>query len=544
MPVISLGYEDLEELVGIPKEEILTKIPMLGADIERVEEDHVDVEFFPNRPDLYSVEGVARALRGFLSIEEGARYYSVKESKINLTVKDAVLPIRPHIASAVVKGIKFSGALIESLMNLQEHLHRGLGRDRRKISIGVHDLSKIESPFTYTAVSPDFSFVPLDLDEEMTMRKILTRHPKGVKYRKILEHFDLYPIIFEGRGEVVSFPPIINAELTRVTEKTEDIFIDVTGTEPIVFKALNIVVSSLAERGGEIYSVRIDRGSKEARIVSPDLSYEEIDIELSEFRSLIGEDLTPFDIIESLRKMRYDADRGKEDKVLVKIPPYRVDILHPWDIIEDVAIGYGYENIRPEFPKTLTMGSPHEMEVFSSKIREVMIGLCFFEVITFTLTNEEKEFDWMRRINGNKEEIVTVNNPISKEHTMMRRTILPNLIELLSFNKHRDLPQRIFEIGDVILNGKTTESLAAVSIHSDAEFSEVRSYIDALFREMKMEAKIKNSTDPAFLEGRSGDIYVNKRKIGVFGELHPDVVWNFELEYPIVAMEINLASLE
>jgi phenylalanyl-tRNA synthetase, beta subunit len=307
---------------------------------------------------------------------------------------------------------------------------------------------------------------------------------------------------------------------------------------------LNIVVSSLAERGGEIYSVRIDRGSKEARIVSPDLSYEEIDIELSEFRSLIGEDLTPFDIIESLRKMRYDADRGKEDKVLVKIPPYRIDILHPWDIIEDVAIGYGYENIRPEFPKTLTMGSPHEMEVFSSKIREVMIGLCFFEVITFTLTNEEKEFDWMRRINGNKEEIVTVNNPISKEHTMMRRTILPNLIELLSFNKHRDLPQRIFEIGDVILNGKTTESLAAVSIHSDAEFSEVRSYIDALFREMKMEAKIKNSTDPAFLEGRSGDIYVNKRKIGVFGELHPDVVWNFELEYPIVAMEINLASLE
>jgi len=125
MPVISLGYEDLEELVGIPKEEILTKIPMLGADIERVEEDHVDVEFFPNRPDLYSVEGVARALRGFLSIEEGARYYSVKESKINLTVKDAVLPIRPHIASAVVKGIKFSGALIESLMNLQEHLPQG-----------------------------------------------------------------------------------------------------------------------------------------------------------------------------------------------------------------------------------------------------------------------------------------------------------------------------------------------------------------------------------------------------------------------------------
>ncbi|VUT23950.1 MAG: Phenylalanine--tRNA ligase beta subunit [Candidatus Methanolliviera sp. GoM_oil] len=186
------------------------------------------------------------------------------------------------------------------------------------------------------------------------------------------------------------------------------------------------------------------------------------------------------------------------------------------------------------------MGSPHKMEVFSSKIREVMIGLCFFEVITFTLTNEEKEFDWMRRINGKKEEIATVSNPISTEHTMMRRTILPNLIELLSFNKHRDLPQRIFEIGDVILDGRTRESLAAVSIHSDAEFSEVRSYIDALFREMEMEGKIKNSTDPAFLEGRSGDIYVNKRKVGVFGEMHPEVVWNFKLEYPIVAMEINL----
>lgn len=538
MPVVSLPYEDLERLVGVPKEIIIDKIPMLGADIERVEEDRIDVEFFPNRPDLYSVEGVSRALKGFLSIEEGAKYYRVYDSDVELNVDDKVIPIRPCIAVAVVKDVLFTESFIESIMNLQEHLHKGLGRDRKKLAIGLHDLSKITPPFTYTAVPSSFSFVPLDFDEEMNIQEILSRHPKGVKYGSILENFDRYPIILDSTGSVLSFPPIINAELTKVTEDTKSLFIDVTGTDPIVFKALNIVLSAIYERGCNIYSVNIKRDKKNLK--SPDLSYKDMIIDIAEFRSLTGIDFTEPMIIKSLRKMRYDAE-AKDNTIHVKVPPYRTDILHRWDVIEDASIGYGYDNIKPEFPQTFSIGQPNGIEVLSEKLSDIMIGLGFFEVMTFTLTNKEKEFFLMRR--EENPGCVMLKNPISIEHTMLRTTILPNLIDLLSYNKHRELPQKIFEIGDVVLDENTRQNLAFVSMHSNAEFSEIRAYVDVLFREVNINVDLNESDDPAFLEGRRGDIFYKNKKIGVFGEFHPEVIWNFQLDHPMVGLEININDL-
>jgi len=538
MPVVSLPYEDLEMLVGVPKEIIIDKLPMMGADIERVEEDRIDVEFFPNRPDLYSVEGVARAIKGFLSIEECAKYYRVYDSDIDLNVDDKVIPIRPYIAVAIIKDVSFTESFIESIMNLQEHLHKGLGRNRKKLAIGLHDLSKVSPPFTYTAVPPSFSFVPLDFDEEMNIQEILSRHPKGMKYGSILENFDLYPIILDSTDNVLSFPPIINAELTRVTEDTKSLFIDVTGTDQIVFKALNIVLSAIYERGCNLYSVNIKREG--GKIKSPDLSYKEVSIDSKEFSSLIGVDFTESAIIKSLRRMRYDA-KIKDRMVRVKIPPYRTDILHGWDVIEDAAIGYGYDNINPEFPKIFSIGKPNEIEVLPEKLSNIMIGLGFFEVMTFTLTNKDKESSLMRR--KERPGYVMLKNPISVEHTMLRTTILPNLIELLSYNKHRELPQKIFEIGDVVLDEKTYQNLAFVSMHSNAEFSEIRACIDAVFREIDINVDLKDSDDPAFLEGRRGDIFYKSKKIGVFGEIHPEVIWNFQLDHPIVGMEININDL-
>ncbi|BDC36169.1 MAG: phenylalanine--tRNA ligase subunit beta [Candidatus Methanoliparum thermophilum] len=538
MPVVSLPYEDLERLVGVPRELIIEKIPFLGADIERIEEDRLDVEFFPNRPDLYSVEGVARAIKGFLSIEEGAKYYRLYDSDVELNVDDKVIPIRPYIAVAIVKDVLFTESSIKSIMNLQEHLHKGLGRNRKKLAIGLHDLSKVSPPFTYTAVSPSFSFIPLDFDEEMSMQEVLSRHPKGIKYGSIFENFSLYPVILDSNDNVLSFPPIINAELTRVSEDTKNLFIDVTGTDPIVFKALNIVLSAIYERGCNLYSVCIKREGK--NIKSPDMSYKEININIEEFRSLIGVDFTESTIIKSLKRLRYDAEI-KDKMVHVKIPPYRTDILHSRDVIEDAAIGYGYDNIKSEFPITFSIGKSDDIEILSRKLSDVMVGLGFFEVMTFTLTNRDKEFSLMRR-----EEIpgyIVLKNPISTEHTMLRGSLLPNLMEFLSYNKHRELPQKIFEIGDIVLDEKTLQNLAFVSMHSNAEFAEIRSYLDALFREIGIDVDLKESNDPAFLNGRRGDIFYKNKKIGVFGEFHPEVIWNFQLDHPTIGMEININNL-
>ncbi len=531
MPVIHLDFEELERLVGAPAQKIIERIPMIGADVERVEDGFADVEFFPDRPDMYSVEGVARAMRGFLGIETGAPKYRVSPSEVEMRVEPSVKQVRPLIVCAVVRDIEMSDPLIESMMHLQEHLHWGLGRNRRKVSIGIHDLSKVESPFTYKTVDENFSFIPLDFDEEMTIKEILEKHPKGRAFSFILKDFNRYPVIVDRDGNVLSFPPIINGELTRVTERTRELFIDVTGTEEVVSVALNIIVTALAERGFRIQSVEIIDGKR--KFTTPDLSEREVEVSIQEIRELIGVPLSEEECISALRKMRFDAELQGE-KIKVRIPAYRADIMHPWDIIEDVAIGYGYERIPSIFPEIPSISSEHEVEKRNNRIREVMIGLGFTEVMTFTLTSERVHFEMIRREGS----ALKIANPASEEQRIFRSSILPMLMEALSMNRHYPMPQRIFEVGDVIVEERRRNHIAGVSMHANADFSEIKSVVIALLRELGYRVEIFETKDPAFIEGRvarlEGDV------TGVFGEVHPEVLVNFDLDHPVSAFEIEL----
>ncbi|MGB2840951.1 MAG: phenylalanine--tRNA ligase subunit beta [Halobacteriota archaeon] len=544
MPVIRLFYDDLEELTGVSIEKIKERLPLMCADVERIEADYMDVEFFPNRPDLFSVEGVSRALKQFLDVEPGLVTYEVEQSGIEMVVEASVLEVRPYIVSGVVKNLQLDSSAIESLMLLQEHLHRGIGRNREKVSVGVHDLAKLKPPFRYLAVDPVFSFVPLDYEEEMTMDEILERHPKGMAFRYILEGKAKYPLILDSEGNVLSFPPIINAERTRVTESTEDILIEVTGLNENVSDALNVIACALAERGGLIQSVVLrypdDRKGMEKE--TPCLEPEAMEISVTEVNSLIGIELSAEECKKCCARMGLGAEVKREGTMAVKIPAYRFDILHPWDIIEDIAIGYGYDRIKPELPGTMVIGEVHPIEEKKRTVREIMTGSGYFEVLTFTLTSERKQFELMMRNHSLKEsDVVKVASPISSEHTMLRCSILPNLLEILSLNKHRDLPQRIFEVGPVVLNFKEEYRLAAVSTHANANFAEVKSAVDAVLKELGLEdAEIVDSEDGAFLAGRRADIKIENKNIGVFGELHPGVILNFALSYPVVGFEVDI----
>ena len=551
MPVIRLYYDDLEALTGVSVARIKERMPLLCADVERVELDYMDVEFFPNRPDLFSVEGVARTLRQFLDLEPGMASYPVGKSDIELTVDESVLDVRPYVVSGVVRNLQFDSRGIESLMLLQEQLHRGLGRNRKNVSVGVHDLSKVKPPFTYLAVDPSFSFVPLDYDEEMTMAEILERHPKGIGYRYILEDKDKYPLIIDSEGNVLSFPPIINGELTRVTESTTELFLDVTGLNEHVSMALNIIAAALAERGGEIQTVvvRYPSGSggvvNEHENVTPNLEPSIMDVSVKESNALIGLELDAEACAKCCARMGLGATVKSAETIEVKIPAYRYDILHPWDIIEDIAIGYGYDQLTPELPETVVIGEVHPIEKKEAAIRSIMTGLGYFEVFTFTLTSERKQFAWMRRADREPEK-VTVASPISTEHTMLRCSILPNLLEILAINKHRDLPQRIFEVGPVLQNFKENYMLAAVSTHATANFAEIKSVVDAVLKEMGLDnAEVVDSKDGAFFEyGRRADVIKDGEYIGVFGELHPAVITNFGLDHPVVGFELDISSVK
>jgi phenylalanyl-tRNA synthetase beta chain len=541
MPVITLYWDELERLVGKSRKEILEKLPMLGCDIERIEVDSIDVEFFPNRPDLYSIEGVARALRGFLSVEQTYKNYEAKDGNWNIFVEREVLDVRPKIAGCVVKNLRMSDEVIRSLMEVQEDLHWTIGRNRRKMAIGVHDLSNIHFPLRYTAVDSKFSFAPLDFNEVMSVGEILAKHPKGKEYKFILKDKNKYPMIIDSMEEAISFPPIINAEKTRVKETTTDLFIEVTGFDANVDKALNILATMLADRGGEIESVEVAYPNKVSK--TPDLRSRKMKVLKDEIRALLGFRLSDDDIKLALAKMRFGIESIDENSVEVLIPPYRADIMHEWDIIEDIAIGYGYDRIKPEYPPTNAIGSMHPWNKVRDIAREIMIGLGYLEVITFTLTNERVQYAYMRRKGVTWKDFTLLMHPLSEEHTIVRTDILPKLLEVLSANKHHPMPQRIFEVGDVIVDLQNELMLAACSTHARANFAEIRSIVQTVMRELEVEWEAKESNDEAFINGRRADIIVNNSKVGVFGEIHPEVLEKFQLITPVVGFEINLSML-
>ncbi len=536
MAIVSLSYKYLERLTGTDKETILKRIPMIGSEIERIEEDHVDVEFFPNRPDLFSVEGAARAMRGFLGIETGLPKYSVKPSGIKFTIDPKLADIRPCLGSAIIRNVSFDDESILSIMALQEALHWAVGRGRSKVAIGIHDLDTVIPPFHYTASPRSRMFVPLDFTKELTLDGILAEHPKGRDYAKIVKDFSLYPLITDDEDHVCSFPPIINGERTRVTTKTRNILLDVTGTDQrAVNVAANIICTAMAEAGATIESVEING------VATPSLTPTERTVSVRECCDLVGVELTARQMAELLEKMRFGAKPVGTDRVRVQVPCYRADIMHDWDLFEDVAIAYGYDNFDVQIPPTFSIGKEHMATMVSGQVRTILSGLGYLEMMPFTLTNERVLYDYLQR--PRSPHVLHLMHPISEEYTVVRTEILPLLLEMLQVNRHRELPQRIFATGDVVADLLTMQHLATASTHPAADFSEAYAHADAVLRELGITYTVRESNDDAFIDGRRADIIVSGKKVGIFGEVHPAVLAAFGLEHPVVAFELDIRAV-
>jgi phenylalanyl-tRNA synthetase beta chain len=545
MPVINFSYRDLCGLLGepVPRDVLVDRIPMIGADMHEAEADAdgMSVEFFPDRPDLFSVEGIARALRAFLDLEPGLCGYGTVDSGISVEVDPRTAGVRPFCLCAVVRGAEMTGALLTTLMELQEKLHLTIGRKRSKLAIGIHDLDKVRPPFRYTVADPHgIRFVPLAKTEAMDLAEILERHEKGVEYAGLLEGADMYPVILDADGEVLSFPPVINGALTAVTAATRNIFIDVTGTDRKAVKgALDIVATALAERGGVIGAVRMT-GAEDCN--SPDL--EPVERRISAAGCLAFTGIRPGDretVIGALRRMGMDARADDDDDgVIVRHGTVRLDIMHDVDIYEDAAIGHGFERFGGDYSVAQTAGRLSAETRFSEGLKDVMIGSGFTEVMTLTLSNEREEFG----ISGLPEvDAVTIMNPITEEHTCLRPYLMPSLMRILRHNRHRDLPQRIFEVGYVVRDGRNALRLCALTAASRTPFTEVKSLAESVMREMSVACTVSPCDYPVFIPGRGAFIEADGARVGFFGEVSPQTVTGFGINHPVSLLEIDLGPL-
>jgi phenylalanyl-tRNA synthetase beta chain len=542
MPVIALSYSRLQKLIGkVTKKQISDSLPFLGLDIESEDKNLVRVEYSPNRPDYSTDIGIALGLQGLLGIKTGALKLKVKKSnEYSINVKSGVSKIRPYVTGIVAKNGKINEEILEQLIQMQEDLHMGIGRKRKKSSIGIHDLDKISFPLTYTTTNKNAKFIPLKSTKENSVSHILENTDVGKDYGYILGNSAQVPMIIDSNGDTVSFPPIINAAITTITTKTKNLFVEVTGiNKEDAEDMLSVVATILQTAGFTLESVKIS-GAKNS---SPKLEPKKISVNPSLINQMLGLNLNTSKIISSLKKSRLDASvKGKN--IICTIPAYRFDIFGPMDLVEETALGYGIQNLEPTLTPSQTLGQINPISIQLKSLSQIMIGLGYLEALNSSLSSKRVLYEMTNR---NATKIISVLDSKSQEHTILRDTILPGLLENLSRNIHESYPQKLFETGTIFLednpiNEKT--SFAAVSAHQDANFTEIKSILQAVLQTgFSLEIKTKTSTHETFEKGRTASILVNGKTIGVMGEINSKTIENYKIRVPVVGFEIYLSGL-
>jgi phenylalanyl-tRNA synthetase beta chain len=539
LPVVRIDLKRFSRMVGASQAKILDRLPFIGLDIEGTDGDSVRVEYSPNRPDYGTDFGIGRSLKGLLGKEVGMPQYTAKPSGVSVLVDRRLTSVRPFIACATVTGLRLDDEDVRQVISLQEDLHNGLGRRRKRVAIGLHDLGAVEPPFSYAAVKSDFSFTALGGKGPATISQILSHTTEGKTYGPALKGSKSFPIITDLRGEVLSFPPVINGDLTKVSARTRNMFIDVTGTNrEACDDALAIIVTTLAEAGGKIGSVTIKYPTTPR--VTPDLSPVHLVLDLGLITSTLGLDLIKRQVVEALEKSRLSV-RGD----VAYAARYRIDLLHPVDIAEEVALGYGIDMIKSLFPPSHQPGSFHPFEQFLDSVATLMAGSEMLELMTFELVDEESLYAKFGRTSDGK---IAVHEPRSLEHSVLRDALIPNLLAALSSNVKSDYPQRVFEIGRVYERTEAGVSeawhLGCVVAHSQASYSEAKMYLESICRTLTgEELTAEESQHWVFAAGRCAAVGIGKGLVGHVGELKPETIDAFGLKVPVSGFELDLTAL-
>ena len=541
MPVVELSYIRLQKLVGkVSKKQISDSLPFLGLDIESEDKDLVRVEYSPNRPDYSTDFGIALGLQGLLGIKTGAIKLNIKKStQYKISVDSKVSKIRPFVTGIIAKNGKIDDKTIKQFMTMQEDLHFGIGRKRKKSSIGIHDLDKISFPLSYTIANRNHKFIPLTSQKELSISEILQNTDVGKDYGHLLGNSSNMPVILDVNKQTVSFPPIINAAITTVTTKTKNLFVEVTGiNKEDAEDMLSVVATILQKAGFTLETVQIS-GAKNS---TPKLGEKKISVDSLLINQILGLNLNTSKIVSSLKKSRLDASiKGK--KIICTIPAYRFDIFGPMDLVEETALGYGIQNLEPTLSPSQTIGQTNPVSSQLKSLSKIMVGLGYLEALNSSLTSKRVLYDLTNR---DSTKIISVLDSKSQEHTILRDLILPGLLENLSKNIHESYPQRLFEIGTVFtLENPISEKInfSGISAHQDANFTEIKSIIQsALKTGFDVKIDTKTATHPAFEDGRCASIVIDKKSVGIVGEINSKIIENYKIRVPVIGFELSLSD--
>jgi phenylalanyl-tRNA synthetase beta chain len=566
MPVVEVDPDELRRLTGHDEKDddaLRSDLFALGLEYEGETEDGAfQLELAPDRLDRLSVEGVARSLRYQYGDDRGVYVPRTNAPDWTFVVDERVPDDRPYVTGAIIRGASLSEAGLQSLIQLQEKLHTTMGRDRVKGAIGIHDLTMLKgqpatgegtNSITYTGVEADGdSFVPLDADAEMTPGEVLTDHPIGDKYAPIVADYDRLPAIYDDIG-LFSFPPVINGRRTEVSTESRDLLVELTGTDQwTIDRMCNIICYALDARGATVERVTIQYPDRE--LDRPDLAVDEKAVSHDRLEGLMGIELDPDQVIDLAERSGLDAQVTGDGEYEVGIPPYRTDVLHPLDVIDDIGRAYGFNDLEPRYPDVSTLGGRHERSRLERAAREVLVGLGFEDLLNFHLIGEAANYDRLgvspdfEGVGGG--EAVTITEPYSQEYAMVRTWALPSLLLVLEHNTHRPYPQDLAEIGlaarvdpDEATGVAEWRTVAGVLARTDASYEDAKGRLQWLARRFGADLETPPTDHPTFLDGRTAAVVLDGEAAGVVGEVHPQVLVEHDLELPVTAFELRLDGL-
>jgi len=576
MPTVDIDTDELRELTGHGEksdDDLRDDLFELGLEYEGETEDgELRFEFEPDRLDRLSVEGVARSLRYQYGDSRGVYVPKTNDADWTIHVED-VPEERPYVTGAVVRGLDLDDAALDSLIQLQEKLHATMGRKRAKGAIGVHDLTMLKGgeaaddgegkSVRYTGIDRDGdTFVPLEGDAEMTPGEVLSEHHIGEEYADLVAEYDRVPAIYDSIG-LFSFPPVVNGRRTEVSTDSRDLFIEMTGTDQwTIDHMLSIVCYALDARGGTIEDVRVEyeNAPEEYResLLRPDFSTKTKTVAHDRIERTLGIDLEESDVIDLLERSGLDGESTETDgspAYDVTIPPYRVDVLHPVDVIDDVGRAYGFNNLDPRYPAVGTIGGRHERARLEEAVRTALVGLGFQDLLNFHLTSAEELHDRMGIEPGvdalGGGDPVEIRNPYSEDYTVVRTWLLPSIMQVLENNTHRRYPQDLAEVGFVAQRDDDANTGVAEARHvagalarHDVSYEDAKARLQALVADFDAELETPPTAHPSFIDGRAAAVEIDGDAVGVIGEVHPAVLVEHDLELPVVAFEFDLAALQ
>ncbi|KAH6562176.1 hypothetical protein BASA61_000465 [Batrachochytrium salamandrivorans] len=519
-----------------------------------------------NRYDMLCVEGISRAIRTYLEIGPPPSYTVILpengEPMEQLLVKPDTAAVRPFVVAAILRNINFDEHSYGSFIELQDKLHTNICRKRTLVAIGTHDLDTVKGPFVYDACLPEeIKFAPLNQTKVMTAAEVMTFYESDRKLSKflhIIRDKPRYPVVMDSNGQVLSLPPIINSDHSKIKLSTRNVFIECTATDLTKAKTvLNTVVtmfSHYCEKQFTVEPVEViyPDGKK---CVYPDLSLRRVETSVDYINKSIGINSSPDELIQLIKKMSLLASLSSDQKtILVDVPPTRSDILHACDVMEDAAVAYNFNKIVETHPKSNTIAVALPINKLSEGIRKEVAFSGFTEVLTFTLCSHNENFGFLNR--EDKGDAVKLANPKTIEYQVVRTSLLPGLLKTLAANKHMPLPIKIFEISDIVLRDESLErrarnqrNISAIYSNRTSGLERIHGLLDRIMQILDIQRVevgqvdgyyIKESENATFFTGRRADVYYKGEIVGAFGIVHPEVLSNFGITFPCSALEINV----